>query len=1527
VFLRKSLGLLSLLVLIGLISLSFTDSAFAQVESVFDPNTKEITVYLGNSADYSVELSDLEFEELLPDQTTTAKKLLMFYHKNQMINDFGGGKLTDKFISQGTVKFSPLNVVAHTEAEKAKTIIVNTNYEIIKSYSEVFTPEDYDYLEFVNELPNEISLAIILGPLTLAAVFLNRDRRLEEESSAVKIISRFFVMIVLVTGLGFAFPAVIAQSYWGVPFADAEEQDIDQAEQDFSPLSSEKDSAQQSLLPEAKESIQFDNSDKDNQSLHGDLIIVTDDNPYLNLDGDRDYVKITSSELPNKLQSLTVSAWVKPNYDQGSSEMYIVSKDKAFSLSINNVIYPEKKVAFSVFDGIKWHKIISKSDVKPDQWNFITATFADSSISIYLNGFKENSLSLKDVVSKYYNENGKYRPLAFDKLESDSLITIGAYTPHRDNEYKVKHQYAGLIDDVQLFDVKLSQAQISEIYDNQRLSIAPIVSIEKEVPEEQVTSEFAQYELLEPNQFAFVADKEQSDSQEIEEEASQGFAVKKEEKKKKPPIQQFSDDTQVTPGSDTPTEGTTTEDTSSDYVGPEDTPTESTPTEDIPIEDTPTESTPTEDIPIEDTPTESTPTEDTTTEDTSSDYVGSDVQQFSDDTQVTPSSDTSTEPGIGTEETVTQDTPSQSTKTDKEPEPPEYEEDQSDDKFLKKLIKVSPGTKKSFSNLPDAVTTHGKWKLYGIVDGEKIDYTDDPEVLFTLLDSDGDGIEDEAKWNVPEGITEFYVEAEIVIINIQSFPSVGGTWEVFFDTTGEANLIITAVDGTQWSDYSEEASDDIIVNKIKKIDKKIDKDLKKYNQLREESVKLGDEFKNQKKLEKLRDKILKEIVEIEDYKNQLLAIEDTTALENNDLIFLEIKCGEDVLPYQWDDNSVIIKEYSCEETGSLTSKVLTSGEHHLEFRFANDVGFAHNLAGDAVDLRVTKSVTPTLAKIGQTVTYTIHITNLGPSDATGVELFDSMSSGTATGITTISQGTFDLISGIWDVGLIANGKTAVLRFTAEVPTGASGTFIDNTARITGLVETDTNDANDFDRALYFVTANVPIALDDTITTPEESPVTIDVLANDSDVDGDTILLDSFDATTTNGGTITRDINGTPADTSDDKLIYSPALDFNGSDTFTYTINDGTGRFDTATVTVDVTPVNDDPVAADDSRTTPEDTPLTVDVLANDSDVDGDNVLLDSFDLTSVNGGTITRDDNTTPADTSDDMLIYNPALDFNGIDTFTYTIADGNSGFDTATVTVNVTTVNDNPDAADDTATTPEENTVTIDVLANDSDVEGDTVLLDSFDAASANGGTITRDDNGTPADTSDDKLIYNPAANFSGTDTFTYTIADGNGGFATATVTVNVTTVNDNPNAADDTTTTPEDTQITIDVLFNDSDVDGDPIVIDSFDVISTSGGTIVLDNNATPLDPTDDKLIYNPALNFNGLDTFTYTISDGALTDTATVTVDVIPVNDAPVAVDDTATTPEDTSVTVNVLACHRLDQVVLHYYQVLWFHQMWR
>ena len=218
-------------------------------------------------------------------------------------------------------------------------------------------------------------------------------------------------------------------------------------------------------------------------------------------------------------------------------------------------------------------------------------------------------------------------------------------------------------------------------------------------------------------------------------------------------------------------------------------------------------------------------------------------------------------------------------------------------------------------------------------------------------------------------------------------------------------------------------------------------------------------------------------------------------------------------------------------------------------------------------------------------------------------------------------------------------------------------------------------------AIFTIIASndAPTAVDDSATTDEDTPVTIDVLANDSDVDGDTFVLDSF--TQPSHGTVTRDENGTPADQSDDELLYSPALNYNGPDSFTYTISDG-ALTDTAQVSITVNAVNDAPTAVDDTIAATEDfsvdTPVTS-LLANDSDVDGDALVVTGTSDASGGAALLLTNGTSTP---SDDFIRFTPNPNLCGPDagSYRYGISDGNGGSDIGEVTVNIACVNDAPD-------------------------------------------------------------------------------------------------------------------------------------------------------------------------------------------------------------------------------------------------------
>ncbi|MFC1610846.1 Ig-like domain-containing protein, partial [Myxococcota bacterium] len=492
--------------------------------------------------------------------------------------------------------------------------------------------------------------------------------------------------------------------------------------------------------------------------------------------------------------------------------------------------------------------------------------------------------------------------------------------------------------------------------------------------------------------------------------------------------------------------------------------------------------------------------------------------------------------------------------------------------------------------------------------------------------------------------------------------------------------------------------------------------------------------------------------------------------------------------------------------------------------------------------------------------------------------------------------TVDEDSGANVIDVLANDSiapdTGETLSISGVTQGANGTVVNNGTNLTYAPNADFFGGDTFtytisdgnggsDTATVTVTVNNvnddPTATNDSTTVPEDSTDNpIDVLANDS------FAPDTGETLTIIG--VTQGGNGSVANVGGASVTYTPNADFFGVDTFTYTISDGNGGSDTATVTVTVTNVNDDPTANDDSATVDEDSGANViDVLANDS------IAPDTGETLSISG--VTQGGNGTVVNNGTN-LTYAPNADFFGVDTFTYTISDGNGGSDTAAVTVTVNNVNDDPTAIDDSTTVSEDSVANpIDVLAND------TFAPDTGETLTITG--VTQGTNGSVANVGGASVTYTPNADFFGVDTFTYTVGDGNGGSDTATVTLTVTNVNDDPTATDDSATVAEDSGgNTIDVLANDTFAPDTGETLTITGVTQGGNGTVV--NNGT-------DVTYTPNGDFFGVDTFTYTIGDGnGGSDTATVTVTVTNVNDDPTATDDTATVAEDSGGnTIDVLA----------------------
>ncbi len=395
----------------------------------------------------------------------------------------------------------------------------------------------------------------------------------------------------------------------------------------------------------------------------------------------------------------------------------------------------------------------------------------------------------------------------------------------------------------------------------------------------------------------------------------------------------------------------------------------------------------------------------------------------------------------------------------------------------------------------------------------------------------------------------------------------------------------------------------------------------------------------------------------------------------------------------------------------------------------------------------------------------------------------------------------------------------------------------------------------------------PIAANDQYQTLEDTPLVVaapGVLANDED----------FDLSVLQALVVAGPAHGTLNLAADGSFVYTPAANYTGPDSFTYKANDGLADSNTATVTLTVTPVNDAPQAVDDVYEVNEDGQLVIaapGVMANDIEVDPDGIAVTL--LTDVSHGSLIL--------LGDGSFTYQPDPNFNGSDSFVYQLVTypqtQSMWTDEATVTITVLPVNDTPVAVGDVYSTDEDVVLSVPaaggVLANDSDIDGDTLSAVLVDSTAY----------GTLDLAADGSFVYTPAANYYGPDSFTYKASDGQAESALVTVQLTVNPLNDAPVAQADTYNIDEDGELTVaapGVLANDSDADGDALVVELFN--GTTHGSLTLN--------ADGSFTYTPDENFFGVDTFTYRVSDeNGGQDEAEVTIRVGTVNDWPIANDD--------------------------------------
>jgi len=525
-------------------------------------------------------------------------------------------------------------------------------------------------------------------------------------------------------------------------------------------------------------------------------------------------------------------------------------------------------------------------------------------------------------------------------------------------------------------------------------------------------------------------------------------------------------------------------------------------------------------------------------------------------------------------------------------------------------------------------------------------------------------------------------------------------------------------------------------------------------------------------------------------------------------------------------------------------------------------------------------------------------------------------------VTINDDGTFDYTPAPGFIG------TDTFDYTIVDPSGES-----DTATVSIDVQPDPDPASNDD----------PDANDDGAITPKNTPFNGNALDNDTDPNGDALTVTEIDGQPVVPGTpttITLPSGSTVEINDDGSYTYTPANDFVGTESVVYTVDDGMGGTDTATIVLST--FDNPPEAEDDFITTESGQPVDGNLTVNDSDPNGDDLTVASIDGMPITGTapvTIPVEDPNNPGTVVGDLTIdpvtgdytFTPTdPDFSGDIEVPYEVADEGGSTDPAVLTIYVvdtdppenpldpsTFNNAPPIATDDEFSAQVDTPLSSSVMSNDSDPDGDVITIAdpvTGDPATApqtfpttQGGTVTLNPDGT--------FTYTPPAGYIGGDTFDYTIVDPSGATDTATVTLNVAPdpdplANDPPEAGDDLITSTVGEPASGNMLDNDTDPNSDPLTITVVDGQDPAAGPITLTDPVTgaiqgvlDIDPNTGEVTFTPEPDFVGAVEVPYTIDDGnGGTDTATLTLTVF--DEGPDAEDDINATDIDTPVSGNVL-----------------------
>ncbi|MRE09451.1 tandem-95 repeat protein, partial [Vibrio parahaemolyticus] len=438
----------------------------------------------------------------------------------------------------------------------------------------------------------------------------------------------------------------------------------------------------------------------------------------------------------------------------------------------------------------------------------------------------------------------------------------------------------------------------------------------------------------------------------------------------------------------------------------------------------------------------------------------------------------------------------------------------------------------------------------------------------------------------------------------------------------------------------------------------------------------------------------------------------------------------------------------------------------------------------------------------------------------------------------------------------------------------------------GLSQTQVLALNDLFRS------NLQTSADSTDKPLATTPVTLDaieedggsiiitteeLLSNVDDEDKDTLSVENL---------IIDKGNGTLVDNGDGTWTFTPQIDDDTEVSFTFDIIDDEDLVVSGFANLDILPINDAPNAKNDVITTEEDTAVTIDVLVNDSDVEGDALSIQSASVPKEQG----------TVEVVDGKLVFTPAENFNGEATISYIVTDGDLT-DEAKVSVTVTPVNDSPVAVDDTTSIQEDTAVTIDVLTNDTDVDGDKLSIESASVPKEQG----------TVEVVDGKLVFTPAENFNGDAEITYTVTDGEL-TDEAKVTVTVNPVNDMPTIKVDAVESITEDAVSTDtvlatLMVRDTDTPEDQLTVS---LENNSNGYFVLVGNEVKLTQAGVDAVNNDELNLKDL-TISASVSDGVnptANDSDSLVVNRV--NDAPtIKVDAVESITEDAVNTDTVVA----------------------